>query len=112
VLARKSQGAAERKAGLKAIAQTGRPACVLPTKAPVPDRSTLRPDPDRAFNEHFMPRNAAVPVAGDEVPVFDEEASSAFAPPARRLGSPPEARPPARYQSTNRDNLTRVAAET
>src|SRR4051794_4918995 len=55
---RQVAGAAERKrSGSKPIAQTGLPACVLPTKAPVPDHPTLRPDPDRAFNEHFHPAN-------------------------------------------------------
>jgi hypothetical protein len=49
----KSQGRPNEKHGLKAH-RANRPTRLRsPTKAPVPDRSTLRPDPDRASNEHF-----------------------------------------------------------
>src|SRR3954465_9860281 len=54
------RGGRTKSTGSKPIAQTGLPACVLPTEAPVPDHPTLRPDPDRDPTSIFMPRHAAV----------------------------------------------------
>ena len=53
------RGGRTKSPGSKPIDQNGLPVCVLPTKAPVPDRPTLRPDPDRASTSSFMPRKAA-----------------------------------------------------
>jgi hypothetical protein len=51
------RGGRTKSPGSKPIAQTGLPARVPPTKAPVPDRPTLRAEPDRASNEHFHAAN-------------------------------------------------------
>ena len=48
------------------IAQTGLPACVLPTEAPVPDHPTLRPAPDRAFTGQFHAARSSVLAAGEQ----------------------------------------------
>src|SRR5689334_17981331 len=57
----KSQGRPNEKPGLKAH-RANRPTRLRsPNKAPVPDRSTLRPDPDRAFTEHFHAARCATP---------------------------------------------------
>src|SRR4051794_29259528 len=78
------RGGRTKRSGSKPIAQTGLPACVLPTEAPVPDYPTLGPDPDRAFTEHFHPASTGGLVAAGGIAPARDEASRIGAGPVER----------------------------
>jgi hypothetical protein len=47
------RGGRTKSPGSKPIAENGLPVCVLPRRPSIPDRSTLRPDPDGTLRTHF-----------------------------------------------------------